>query len=197
MDIFELRKDMQIATINKMKNFKANYSSLIFDKENIGALGGMTNMKISVKNNKLLYEIEMNEKIYEIISKEDLEKTKNAYENAVIAEAIIGGIAKNNPRMFMLNNSDKKHTEKIENGVIKTVKTVLEEEGIKTDLYEGERWLYLRVVQKEWNFNSRTLKTIMVATILYLDNFMIVPQFTDNEDDDTVIGIGLFFSMDI
>lgn len=196
MDIFELRKDMQIATVNKMKNFKANYSSLIFDKENIGALGGMTNMKISVKNNKLLYEIEMNEKIYEIISKEDLEKTKNAYENAVIAETIIGGIAKNNPRMFMLNDSDKKHTEKIENGVIKTVKNVLEEEGIKTDLYEGENWFYLRAVEKEWDFKSRTLKTIMVATSLYLDNFMIVPQFTDNEDDDTIVGIALFFSMD-
>lgn len=196
MDIIELRKDMQIATVNKMKNFKANYSSLIFDKENISALGGMTNMKITVKDNKLLYEIEMNEKIYKMFSREDLEKIKNAYESIVIEEAVIGGVAQNNPRMFILNSSDKKHIEKIDNGVIKAVKTVFEEEGIETDLYEAERWLYLRTVQKEWNFNSRILKTIIVSTLLYLDNFMIVPQFTDNEDDDTIVGIALFFSMD-
>lgn len=196
MDIIELRKDMQIATINKMKNFKANYSSLIFDKENISALGGMTNMKITVKDNKLLYEIEMNETIYKMFSKEDLEKIKNAYESTVVAETIIGGIAQNNPRMFMLDNFGKKHTEITNSLPIEAVKTVLEENGLKTDLYEGENWFYLRTVQKELNLSKELLKAIMVSMSLLIDNFMIVPQFTDNEDDDTIMGIALFFSMD-
>lgn len=196
MGIIELRKDMQLATIHQMKEFQANYSSLIFNKESISAFEGMDNIKITIKDNKLLYDIKMNEKVLQRFSKEGLQQVQTAYEETLALETIVGATAKNIPHIFIENNSGKKLSGKTQTLPIEAVKDILEESGLKTDLYEGENWFYLRTVQKEFDLSKKLLKTIVASMTLLMDNFMIVPQFTDDEEDDTIIGIALFFGMD-
>lgn len=196
MGIIELRKDIQLATIHQMKEFQANYSSLIFDKESIYAFEGMDNIKIIIQDNKLLYEIKMNEKVLQRFSEEGLKQVQTAYEETLMFETVVNATAKNVPYIFVEeNNSDKKLPGTTQTLPIEAVKDVLEENGLKTDLYEGENWFYLRTVQKEFDLSKKLLKTIVASMTLLMDNFMIVPQFTDDEKDDTIVGIALFFGL--
>ena len=77
MCVISLKQDLQQAIANNVKHFKGNYQSLIFDDENkihLKSLFFIENLKVKVHDNKLLYDIEMNESAIKLLAMSDIKQ---------------------------------------------------------------------------------------------------------------------------
>ena len=85
--------------------------------------------------------------------------------------------------------------EKLDKIKLKAVKDVFENDyNLKFEIYDGESFAYLDLVQDEVILNKNALNSIL-QTLEILDTFIIAPQY--NEEDDTVTGVRLFFGIDL
>ena len=95
MGTTSLKCDIQQAIANNVKDFNANYRSLIFDNDNrehIKSLFFIENLNIKVQDNKLLYNVKINEEAVRLLSLSDIkqiQKTdiKSRIENLFIEKA--------------------------------------------------------------------------------------------------------------
>ena len=202
MGTTSLKYDIQQAIANNVKEFKANYRSLIFDNDNrehIKNLFFIENLNIKVQDNKLLYNVKINEEAVRLLSLSDIkqiQKTdiKSRIENLFIEKAVKFKLLKSNfdkagkvtaVKMAKLNEG-KRIT-------IKTIQQILKEKfNLETKLKESRVYLSLEAELQEFNFNREMLKELE-NMFNELDVFAIVPQFNDVYDD--IQGVRFFMGI--
>lgn len=202
MGTTSLKYDIQQAIANNVKEFKANYRSLIFDNDNrehIKNLFFIENLNIKVQDNKLLYNVKINEEAVRLLSLSDIkqiQKTdiKSRIENLFIEKAV----------KFKLLKTDFNKKEKItavkmaklnegKRITIKTIQQILKEKfNLETKLKESRVYLSLEAELQEFNFNREMLKELE-NMFNELDVFAIVPQFNDVYDD--IQGVRFFMGI--
>lgn len=202
MGTTSLKYDIQQAIANNVKEFKANYRSLIFDNDNrehIKNLFFIENLNIKVQDNKLLYNVKINEEAVRLLSLSDIkqiQKTdiKSRIENLFIEKAV----------KFKLLKTDFNKKEKItavkmaklnegKRITIKTIQQILKEKfNLETKLKESRVYLSLEAELQEFNFNREMLQELE-SMFGELDVFAIVPQFNDVYDD--IQGVRFFMGI--
>lgn len=202
MGTTSLKCDIQQAIANNVKDFNANYRSLIFDNDNrehIKSLFFIENLNIKVQDNKLLYNVKINEEAVRLLSLSDIkqiQKTdiKSRIENLFIEKAV----------KFKLLKSDFDKAEKVtavkmaklnegKRITIKTIQQILKEKfNLETKLKESRVYLSLEAELQEFNFNREMLKDLE-NMFNELDVFAIVPQFNDVYDD--IQGVRFFMGI--
>lgn len=202
MGTTSLKCDIQQAIANNVKEFKANYRSLIFDNDNrehIKSLFFIENLNIKVQDNKLLYNVKINEEAVRLLLLSDIkqiQKTdiKSRIENLFIEKAV----------KFKLLKTDFNKKEKItavkmaklnegKRITIKTIQQILKEKfNLETKLKESRVYLSLEAELQEFNFNREMLQELE-NMFGELDVFAIVPQFNDVYDD--IQGVRFFMGI--
>ena len=204
MGVVSLKQDIQQAIANNVKEFKANYRSLIFDNENreyIKSLFFIENLNVKVTDNKLLYDIKMNEAAINLLEMSDIRQIQKIdiqtrIKNLFIEKAVKFKLLKTDFDKKEKNTAVK--MAKLNEGkkiTIKTIKSILKEKfGLETKLEESQNYLSLSAELPEINFNREILKELegMFEEVSVL---AIVPQFCEENDDIQgirfFIGIGL------
>ena len=204
MGAVSLKQDIQQAIANNVKEFKANYRSLIFDSDNkeyIKSLFFIENLNVKVIDNKLIYNIKMNEEAINLLEMSDIRQIQKIDIQTRIKNLFIEKAVK---FKLLKTDFDKKEKNtavemaKLNEGkkiTIKTIKSILREKfGLETKLEESQNYLSLSAELPEINFNREMLKELegMFEEVSVL---AIVPQFNDIYDDIQgvrfFIGIGL------
>ena len=202
MSTTSLKQDIQQAIANNMKEFKANYRSLIFDEENrehIKSLFFIESLNIKVENNKLLYDIKINEEARKLLSMSDIKEIQKVDLHTRIKNLFIEKAVK-----FKLLKTDFNKKEKItavkmaklnegKRIAIKTIQQILKEKfNLETKLKESRVYLSLEAELQEFNFNKEMLQELE-SMFGELDVFAIVPQFNDVYDD--IQGVRFFMGI--
>ena len=204
MGVVSLKQDIQQAIANNVKEFKANYRSLIFDNENreyIKSLFFIENLNVKVTDNKLLYDIKMNEEAINLLNMSDIRQIQKIDIQTRIKNLFIEKAVK---FKLLKTDFDKKEKNtavemvKLNEGkriTIKTIQQILKEKfNLETKLKESRVYLSLEAELPELNLNREMLKELegMFEEVSVL---AIVPQFCEENDDIQgirfFIGIGL------
>ena len=204
MGTTSLKCDIQQAIANNVKEFKANYRSLIFDNDNrehIKNLFFIENLNIKVQDNKLLYDVKINEEAVKLLSLSDIKQIqkidmKSRIENLFIEKAVKFKLLKTN------FNKKGQHTAtemaKLNEGkriTIKTIQQILKEKfNLETKLKESRVYLSLEAELPELNLNREILKELE-SMFEELSVFAIVPQFNDVYDN--IQGVRFFMGIGI
>lgn len=203
MGATSLKYDIQQAIANNVKEFKANYRSLIFDdenKEHIKSLFFIENLNIKTQNNKLLYNIKINERAVELLDLSDIKHMQkidlqSRIQNLFLKKAIKFKLLKTD-----FNKNTKKITAtemaKLNEGKIITIKTIQqilkEKFNLETKLKKSKIYLSLEAESTEFNFNREMLKELE-SMFEQLSVFAIVPQFNDIHDN--IQGVRFFMGI--
>ena len=204
MGAVSLKQDIQQAIANNVKEFKANYRSLIFDNDNkeyIKSLFFIENLNVKVTNNKLIYNIKMNEEAINLLNMSDIRQIQKIDIQTRIKNLFIEKAVK---FKLLKTDFDKKEKNtavemvKLNEGkriTIKTIQQILKEKfNLETKLKESRVYLSLEAELPELNLNREMLKELegMFEEVSVL---AIVPQFCEENDDIQgirfFIGIGL------
>lgn len=202
MGVVSLKQDIQQAIANNVKEFKANYRSLIFDNENreyIKSLFFIENLNVKVTDNKLLYDIKMNEAAINLLEMSDIRQIQKIdiqtrIKNLFIEKAVKFKLLKTDFDKKEKNTAVK--MAKLNEGkkiTIKTIKSILKEKfGLETKLEESQNYLSLSAELPEINFNREILKELegMFEEVSVL---AIVPQFCEENDD--IQGVRFFMGI--
>ena len=202
MGVVSLKQDIQQAIANNVKEFKANYRSLIFDNENreyIKSLFFIENLNVKVTDNKLLYDIKMNEAAITLLEMSDIRQIQKIdiqtrIKNLFIEKAVKFKLLKTDFDKKEKNTAVK--MAKLNEGkriTIKTIKSILKEKfDLETKLEESQNYLSLSAELPEINFNREMLKELegMFEEVSVL---AIVPQFCEENDD--IQGVRFFMGI--
>ena len=202
MGAVSLKQDIQQAIANNVKEFKANYRSLIFDNENreyIKSLFFIENLNVKVTDNKLIYNIKMNEEAINLLNMSDIRQLQKIdiqtrIKNLFIEKAVKFKLLKTDFDKKEKNTAVK--MAKLNEGkkiTIKTIKSILKEKfSLETKLEESQNYLSLSAELPEINFNREILKELegMFEEVSVL---AIVPQFCEENDD--IQGVRFFMGI--
>ena len=218
MSLTRMQIDMQQAIANGIRNYKAFYNSLIFNeqtREYQGFFWYSDEIKIKIQDNKMLFEITTDETKVNSLSKEEIEKIKQndimsrSMELAIqsLVEEKFGGhiMSIEEHSLFddmvanILEGADEEENYReistLDKKKLVAVREVFKNEfNLEFDIYDGESFAYLELVQDEITLNKKMLNTIL-KTLELLDTFIIAPQF--NEESEEVEGVRLFFGIDL
>ena len=217
MSLVRMKKDMHQAIANGIKEYNAKYNSLIFNEETSefhAMFWFAEQIKISIQDNQLLFKIKLNQEKIDKITEEEMASIKrndirSRTEDLVMQKFIsqIGGDVSSVQEYSFSDElvanilagaeEDEKYREieKLDKVKLKAVKDVFENDyNLKFEIYDGESFAYLDLVQDEVILNKNALNSIL-QTLEILDTFIIAPQY--NEEDDTVTGVRLFFGIDL
>lgn len=203
MDVIKLKQDLQLAIANNVKNFKSDYQSLIFDKENkehIQTLYFIENLKVTVENNKLLYDIKMNEKIVNQLSSADIKEIQEVSIRTRITNLFLEKMAKHNLLEIKVGKPQKTETKttKLHEGQkikMKTIQQILKEKfNIEAEMKVSQVYLSLEANLPELNL-SREMLQELESMFGELDVLAIVPHFNDVYDD--IQGVRFFMGISL
>lgn len=218
MSLKRIKIDIQQAIANGIMEYSANYNSLIFSeefKEYQGLFYFAERIKINIQNNKLHFTIKLDKNKINKFSEEDLQRIKECdiqarAEDLLVQQFVVehlgGDLEKLEEHCFSEDivasilagaEDDEKYREieNLDKIKLKAVKDVFENDyNLKFEIYDGESFAYLELVQNEIILEKKALNSIL-QTLEILDIFIIAPQY--NEEDDTVEGVRLFFGIDL
>ena len=203
MGVIKLKQDLQLAIANNVKNFKSDYQSLIFDKENkehIQTLYFIENLRVTVKNNKLLYDVKMNEKVIRQLSSADIREIQQVSIKTRITNLFLEKMAKHNLLEIKVGKPQKTKTKtpKLHEGQkikMKTIQQILKEKfNIETELKASQVYLSLEANLPELNLNRDMLKELE-SMFKELDVLAIVPHF--NDENDNIQGVRFFMGISL
>lgn len=205
MGVVLLKKDIQKAIANNVKHFKSDYRSLIFDNENreyIKSLYFIENLNVTVDDNRLLYDIKLNEEALERLSSADIARIQKIDLRSRLQDMVLKKMAEYN--LIKFKGFRKKQEEektavkmaKLKEGKIlkiKTIQQILKETfNIETKLKESQPFLSLEANLKELHL-SRNMLEELECFFDELDIFAIVPCFDD--EHDTINGVRIFLAI--
>lgn len=217
MSLVRMKKDMHQAIANGIKEYNAKYNSLIFNEETSefhAMFWFAEQIKIKIQDNQLLFNIRLNQDRIDKITEQEMQKIKendirSRTEDLIMQKFVtsIGGDVSSVQEYSFSDElvadilagaeEDEKYREieKLDKIKLKAVKDVFENDyNLKFEIYDGESFAYLDLVQDEVILNKNALNSIL-QTLEILDTFIIAPQY--NEEDDTVTGVRLFFGIDL
>ena len=202
MGVIKLKQDLQLAIANNVKNFKSDYQSLIFDnesREHIQTLYFIENLKVTVENNKLLYDIKMNEKVVNQLSSADIKEIQRVCVKTRITNLFLEKMAQHNLLEIKIEKNKKQtavQMAKLHEGQLikmKFIQQILKEKfNIETELKTSQVYLSLEADLPELNLNKDMIKELL-SVFNELDVFAIVPQF--NEEYDNIQGVRFFMGI--
>lgn len=217
MSLVRMKKDMHQAIANGIKEYNAKYNSLIFNEETSefhAMFWFAEQIKIKIQDNQLLFNIRLNQEKIDKITEEEMASIKRndirsrtedlvmqkfisqiggdvssvqeySFSDELVANILAGADEEENYRE--ISTLDKKK--------LVAVREVFKNEfNLEFDIYDGESFAYLELVQDEITLNNKALKTIL-RTLELLDTFIIAPQFEDESEDAK--GVRLFFGIDL
>lgn len=204
MGVIKLKQDLQLAIANNVKNFKSDYQSLIFDKENkehIQTLYFIENLKVTVENNKLLYDIKMNEKVVNQLSSADIREIQRVSVKTRITNLFLEKMEQHNLLEIKIEKNKKQTAVKMvklhEGQLIKmkSIQQILKEKfNIETELKTSQVYLSLEADLPELNLNREMLQELE-SMFKELDVLAIVPLFNDVYDN--IQGVRFFMGISL
>ena len=204
MGVIKLKQDLQLAIANNVKNFKSDYQSLIFDKENkehIQTLYFIENLKVTVENNKLLYDIKMNEKVVNQLSSADIREIQRVSVKTRITNLFLEKMEQHNLLEIKIEKNKKQTAVKMvklhEGQLIKmkSIQQILKEKfNIETELKISQVYLSLEANLPELNLSKEMLQELE-SMFKELDVLAIVPHF--NDENDNIQGVRFFMGISL
>ena len=204
MGTTSLKCDIQQAIANNVKEFKANYRSLIFDNDNrehIKNLFFIENLNIKAQDNKLLYDVKINEEAVKLLSLSDIKQIQKVdlqsrIKNLFIEKAVQFKLLK--PSFDKEKPLTAVQTVKLKEGkrlAIKIIQERLKESfNLKTELKESQIYLSLEAELPEIKFNRELLEALE-NIFSELDVLAIVPNFNDVYDN--IQGVRFFMGINL
>lgn len=216
----KLKTDIQHAIANGITKYSTAYETLMFADEsfkNLESLRYFKNLRIYVKDNKMNFDVELDEDEINGLSESEIKQIKCIsqqirYEEMVqqINEHLKTDeqkeIEKQNTENYIANILSDEEDEYEEEFVpakknnierIKCVKFILDNIlNISTKIEEQDLFMSITLTYKELTLNQDILYLILLAS-LYLDAVIIQPLYEDMEDltNENVVGIRLFFGI--
>lgn len=216
----KLKTDIQHAIANGITKYSTVYETLMFADEsfkNLESLRYFKNLRIYVKDNKMNFDVELDEDEINGLSESEIKQIKCIsqqirYEEMVqqINEHLKTDeqkeIEKQNTENYIANILPDEEDEYEEEFVpakknnierIKCVKFILDNIlNISTKIEEQDLFMSITLTYKELTLNQDILYLILLAS-LYLDAVIIQPLYEDMEDltNENVVGIRLFFGI--
>ena len=203
MGVIKLKQDLQLAIANNVKDFKSDYKSLIFDNENrehIQTLYFIENLKVTVENNKLLYDVKMNEKVIKQLSSADIREIQQVSIKTRITNLFLEKMAKHNLLEIKVGKPQKTETKmtKLHEGQkikMKAIQQILKEKfNIDAELKFSQVYLSLEANLPELNLNREMLQELE-SMFKELDVLAIVPHF--NDENDNIQGVRIFMGISL
>lgn len=208
MSVVKLKRDLQQAIANNMMNYKANYNGLLFSdsRKEIGkCFEFMKELKIKVKDNKLIYNIELDEEVLSTLTQDTIAKIKKSDMQYKAENALLEKMAETNiiiEQVYDLNeekDEEKKYREPTEKEKLKMFmihQLVLQSFNVNLKLQQSETFLSLYGVFDELCLNKESLLNLNFL-IDHLDVVAILPQYEDDEESEEVLGIRLFLGISL
>ena len=216
----KLKTDIQHAIANGITKYSTAYETLMFADEsfkNLESLRYFKNLRIYVKDNKMNFDVELDEDEINGLSESEIKQIKCIsqqirYEEMVqqINEHLKTDkqkeIEKQNTENYIANILPDEENEYEEEFVpakknnierIKCVKFILDNIlNISTKIEEQDLFMSITLTYKELTLNQDMLYLILLAS-LYLDAVIIQPLYEDMEDltNENIVGIRLFFGI--
>lgn len=204
MGEIRLKIDLQQAVANNIKKFNANYNELFFEedtKQYAQSFYFIDNMNVIVKDNKLNFEIEIDQSKVNLLSKEDMQKVKMCDINSRMNDLIIQKALEEN--IIVPYEEDIEEEEnfifrkpnELEKSKMKFIKKILEKEfNLKPTLINETSYLCV-VAQTKQLYLDRKMTSKLLKLVKEVDVLAILPQFDDYSDD--IKGVRLFFGIDL
>lgn len=221
-ETLKLKIDLQHAIANNISEYSTSYNTLIFENEyknNLEAFTYFKYLKIYIKDNKMYFDIELDEDEINELDKEDLQKIKNI-SNKVryveICEQISEHLKTDEQKEIERSNAenylatvleeadeddedDEEFVPAKKNNIerIKNVQFILDNLlNEQTIIEEQDLFFSINLVYKELRLNQDMLYTILLLSY-FTDIIIIHPYYEDNEDleNENMIGVRLFFGI--
>lgn len=218
----KLKTDIQHAIANGITKYSTPYETLMFSDEsfkNLESLRYFKKLRIYVKDNKMNFDVELDEDEIEQLSESDLKQIKNISERIRYLEMVEQinehlksdeqkEIELQNTQNYIANilekdNENESETDEFiparKNNIerMKCIKFVLDNMfDISAEIEEQDLFLSISMVYKELTLNQNMLYLLLLIGC-YTDAFIIHPYYEDSEDleNENVIGIRLFFGI--
>lgn len=222
-ETLRMKVDIQHCIANNVTEFSTNYGMLLFEgeyKQNIFCLSYYNLLKISVKNNKLLFDIKLDKDKIKELSQEELQEVKKASDKIRYID-MIGQmqeqnkteeqkeIEKENISNFLnhiIEKAERKQEEQTYRKALKDdynkmniIKSILDNAfNINCNIEEKEEYISISLNCKELTLNQEMLYKLILISY-FTDIFTICPLYKENEDIDNeeVIGVRLFFGIQL
>lgn len=218
-ETLKLKIDLQYAIANNISEYSTSYNTLIFeneDKNNLESFTYFKYLKIYIKDNKMYFDVQLDEDEINELNKEDLQKIKNISDKVRYVEMCEQisehlkteeqkEIERSNAENYLatiLEEADEDDEEFVpakKNNIerIKNVQFVLNNLlDIQATIEEQDLFFSINLVYKELKLNQDMLYTILLLSY-FTDIIIIHPYYEDNEDleNENMIGVRLFFGI--
>ncbi len=221
-ETLKLKIDLQHAIANNISEYFTSYNTLIFEneyKKNLEVFTYFKYLRIYIKDNKMYFDIELDEDEINELDKEDLQKIKNI-SNKVryveICEQISEHLKTDEQKEIERSNAenylatvleeadeddedDEEFVPAKKNNIerIKNVQFILDNLlNEQTIIEEQDLFFSINLIYKELRLNQDMLYTILLLSY-FTDIIIIHPYYEDNEDleNENMIGVRLFFGI--
>lgn len=218
-ETLKLKIDLQHAIANNISEYSTSYNTLIFeneDKNNLESFTYFKYLKIYIKDNKMYFDVQLDEDEINELNKEDLQKIKNISDKVRYVEMCEQisehlkteeqkEIERSNAENYLatiLEEADEDDEEFVpakKNNIerIKNVQFILDNLlNEQTIIEEQDLFFSINLVYKELKLNQDMLYTILLLSY-FTDIIIIHPYYEDNEDleNENMIGVRLFFGI--
>lgn len=218
-ETLKLKIDLQHAIANNISEYSTSYNTLIFeneDKNNLESFTYFKYLKIYIKDNKMYFDVQLDEDEINELNKENLQKIKNISDKVRYVEMCEQisehlkteeqkEIERSNAENYLatiLEEADEDDEEFVpakKNNIerIKNVQFVLNNLlDIQATIEEQDLFFSINLVYKELKLNQDMLYTILLLSY-FTDIIIIHPYYEDNEDleNENMIGVRLFFGI--
>ena len=205
MGVVLLKQDIQQAIANNVKEFQNSYKSLIFNEESkrhLKSLHFIEELKIVVDNNRLLYNIKINEEAIKSLTNEDMQKIQQIDFQSRVRNMFFEQLAEckllNFKNIFQTEQKPPRKNKKLHEGQriqIKIIQQILKDKfNIEAKLKESKIYLSL-----EADLQKLALDRDMLEELEKIGEevsvLAIVPQFSDEYDD--ILGVRLFMGINL
>lgn len=220
MSGIRLKTDLQQAVANNILNFNTTYNNLIFEgdfRPYFKSFYFIENMNVSIEDNKMNFNIELNQEKVAEIPEEDMERIRQCdimtrtqdllYQKMIMENKISNDEITEIEEIFELqeeelqeeeNNKQYRKATYIERAKMKTIqKSLLKKYNLKTELVERETFLSLEINTNELKINKKMIIELF-EIFNEVDIMAILPYYEDEDiDDDTINGVRLFIAIDL
>lgn len=223
MSGIRLKTDLQQAIANNILNFNTTYNNLIFEgdfRHYFKSFYFIESMNVSVEDNKMNFNIELNQEKVAEIPEEDMERIRQCDIMTRTQDYLCQKLLKENnieinnigdihevKEIFELqeeelqeeeNNKQYRKATYIEKAKMKTIqKSLLKKYNLKTELVERETFLSLEINTDELKINKKMIMELF-EIFNEVDIMAILPYYENEDiDDDTINGVRLFIAIDL
>lgn len=202
MGVTRLKKDLQLAIANDIKEYTGDYRTLLFDrtyKDYFQSFYFIKEMTVKTDGKKLIYHIKIDENAIKKLSLEDIKIIKKNVFETRVKDILIEKMVQIAPYrfdgngVFPIEENPRRNEFSFQKAKIDTIQEILRKNfNIETEFKQNDSYLYLVATQKELYFNKEMLNELG-DIFIQIDSLAITPQFSEHNSE--IIGVRLFLSL--